>query len=188
MLLIHYSKNSLLKSKGVLCPSGVALVLVKYQFHPLRCQASEPHPRHNIPTSKSKTKKGFQKWWEGGRSSSLWLCTYMYTFAKRVEGGRNCWFWCLWFYSVKYLGKVNIVFWLLWYRSLLAFCRNCYGASLTRSRCVPTGRTRIQFWVWCPENGFRRITRWYPQCCSCYRWAPCPRKADDKVKHGDKVW
>lgn len=49
----------------------------------------------------------------------------------------------------------------------------CYGNKFYRSQCVRTGWTRLQFWVWCPTCGFKLIARWYPQCCSCYRWYSC---------------
>ncbi|XP_061162805.1 uncharacterized protein LOC133172018 [Saccostrea echinata] len=50
---------------------------------------------------------------------------------------------------------------------------DCYGSKLYRSRCVRNGWTKLRFWVWCPRYGFRLIYRWYPQCCSCYRWRSC---------------
>ena len=51
--------------------------------------------------------------------------------------------------------------------------RYCYGSKFYKSQCVRSGWTRMQFWVWCPTCGFKLIARWYPQCCSCYRWTPC---------------
>ncbi|XP_062575072.1 uncharacterized protein LOC134236918 [Saccostrea cucullata] len=50
---------------------------------------------------------------------------------------------------------------------------DCYGNKLYRSRCIRNGWTKLRFWVWCPKCGFRLISRWYPQCCSCYRWRSC---------------
>ncbi|XP_052718317.1 uncharacterized protein LOC128190337 [Crassostrea angulata] len=55
----------------------------------------------------------------------------------------------------------------------------CYGGKYYKSQCVRTGWTRLQFWVWCPTCGFKLIARWYPQCCSCYRWLPCLQAADE---------
>lgn len=58
-------------------------------------------------------------------------------------------------------------------RVTYALCKTdgCYGGfHYYWSQCVRTGWTRLQFWVWCPTCGFKLIARWYPQCCSCYRW------------------
>ncbi|XP_011428252.1 uncharacterized protein [Magallana gigas] len=49
----------------------------------------------------------------------------------------------------------------------------CYGNPHCKSQCVRSGLTRLQFWVWCPNCGFKLIARWYPQCCSCYTRFPC---------------
>lgn len=79
-----------------------------------------------------------------------------------------------------------IMVFLFWYLTLgvFVFCilityfrcvyfSGCYGNKFYRSQCVRTGWTRLQFWVWCPTCGFKLIARWYPQCCSCYRWYSC---------------
>ncbi|XP_052717651.1 uncharacterized protein LOC128189898 [Crassostrea angulata] len=58
-------------------------------------------------------------------------------------------------------------------RVTYAVCKTpgCYGdIKYYYSRCLRTGWTRLQFWVWCPTCGFKLIARWYPQCCSCYKW------------------
>ncbi|XP_078338410.1 uncharacterized protein LOC111133943 [Crassostrea virginica] len=66
-------------------------------------------------------------------------------------------------------------------RVVYALCKgtNCYGNTTYKSQCVRSGWTRLQFWVWCPTCGFKLIARWYPQCCSCYRWTPCLTAVDD---------
>ncbi|XP_056015222.1 uncharacterized protein LOC125683160 [Ostrea edulis] len=58
---------------------------------------------------------------------------------------------------------------------------SCYEASTFKSRCIRTGWTRLQFWVWCPKCGFKLIARWYPQCCSCYRWKYCFQEANEEL-------
>ncbi|XP_078336225.1 uncharacterized protein LOC111133940 [Crassostrea virginica] len=66
-------------------------------------------------------------------------------------------------------------------RVTYAYCggTNCYGNTFYKSQCIRSGWTRMQFWVWCPTCGFKLIARWYPQCCSCYRWTPCLATVDD---------
>ncbi|XP_061196689.1 uncharacterized protein LOC133204966 [Saccostrea echinata] len=60
-------------------------------------------------------------------------------------------------------------------RVTYSICRgsNCFGNTFYKSQCFTAGWTKLRFWVWCPKYGFRMIYRWYPQCCSCYRWRSC---------------
>ncbi|XP_048739127.1 uncharacterized protein LOC125653599 [Ostrea edulis] len=67
-------------------------------------------------------------------------------------------------------------------RSAVCLTRSCYGAFAHNSRCVRTGWTRLQFWVWCPKCGFKLIARWYPQCCSCYQWKSCLQEANEEIR------
>ncbi|XP_062622139.1 uncharacterized protein LOC134283654 isoform X2 [Saccostrea cucullata] len=60
-------------------------------------------------------------------------------------------------------------------RVTYAICgvNDCYGSKLYKSTCIRDGWTKLRFWVWCPKRGFQLVSRWYPQCCSCYRWRSC---------------